>query len=214
MGSHAVYSEDFSLIGNPFDSRLGRVNLQMTRLFILAALVQFSTDSAFEYLDGIEIKRVLRLVGVPDEYSLKVLEDLCRFRFIHTASHDKPSFKSNFYPSRLGGYIVRELIGNVTFVENVLMDTFISCDETWEKLYELGKEASNASGDVVYRLELRMEKVKVFFGYIEALYSVLLGEAHKRSVPKEWKTNPFENGRLKLTENSDRAIASAKRNYR
>ncbi|PHR66343.1 hypothetical protein [Alcanivorax sp.] len=35
LGSHAVYSEDFSLIGNPFDSRLGRVNLQMTRLFVV-----------------------------------------------------------------------------------------------------------------------------------------------------------------------------------
>ncbi|MCV5714540.1 hypothetical protein OFN39_35565, partial [Escherichia coli] len=42
LGNQAVYSEAYSLVGNPFDSRLGRTNFQLLRLFVLAALVQYS----------------------------------------------------------------------------------------------------------------------------------------------------------------------------
>lgn len=213
LGSYAVYSEESSLIGNPFDSRLGRTNLQMVRMFILSALVQYSSDSTFQYLDGIEIRKRMRLIGVSDEYTLKALSDLCKLRFIHTASHDEAEFSSNFYPSRLGGYIVRDLISNITFVENVMMDTFISDDSVWNELTEIGKKISNSSGDVVKRLEYRIQKINVFYEYINSLYRLILSEGQKRNLPKEWKTNPFDDAHTSLKTNMDKAMLSAKRNY-
>ncbi|ROQ28585.1 hypothetical protein [Gallaecimonas pentaromativorans] len=213
VGNNAVYSEESSLIGNPFDSRLGRTNLQMTRLFILSALVQYSTDSSFQYLDGIEIRKNMRDIGISDEYTLKSLDDLCKLRFIHTATHEKANFSSNFYPSRLGGHIVRDLISNFTFVENTMMDTFISDEKTWIKLSELGKDIGNASGNVVKRLEYRINKVGIFFDYMNDLYNQILMEGKKRNLPKEWKTNPFDDAKRQLHGNMKKAMESAVRNY-
>lgn len=213
VGSYSVYSEETSLIGNPFDSRLGRTNLQMVRMLILTALVQYSSESTFQYISGSDIKKIMRKIGISDEYTLQALNDLCESRFIHTASHDKADFTSNFYPSRLGGYIVRDLISNMTYVENIMMDTFISCDDTWAKMSDLGKLIQNSSNDVVKRLEHRVKKVQIFFDYITNLYTQLLSEANKRNLPKEWKTNPFIDARSKLERNMKAAVYSAERNY-
>lgn len=214
LGSHAVYSEEYSLIGNPFDARLGRTNLQMVRLFILNALVQYSTDPSFQYVDGIEIRKHMRSIGVSDNSTLKALNDLCKLRFIHTASHDKASFSSNYYPSRLGGYIVRELISNVTFVENIMMDTFISDEVCWQKLNELGTKISGSPRSIVKRLELRFDKIKVFYPYMNTLYTELLKESQKRNLPIEWKSNPFDSGSRNLSLNMEAAMASANKNYK
>lgn len=213
LGSNAVYSEETSLIGNPLDSRLGRTSLQMTRMLILAALVQYSTDSTFQYLDGIEIKKHMRTIGISDEYTIKSLRDLCKLRFIHTASHETAEFSSNYYPSRLGGYIVRDLLSNITFIENIMMDTFISDESTWDKLKEFGKEIDNLTGDVVKRLECRLERIRIFYKYVSDLFVVILAECQKRNLPKEWKTNPFDDGLKNLELNMKKAIASAVRNY-
>lgn len=213
LGSHAVYSEEYSLIGNPFDSRLGRTNLQMVRMFILTALVQYSTDSTFQYIDGLEIRKEMRLIGIADKYTIKALSDLCRLRFIHTASHDHAEFSSNYYPSRLGGYIVRDLISNIVFIENIMMDTFISDDKTWNGLSDLGRKIGNSSGDVIKRLEYRFNKIDLFFEYIRSLYDQMLIESQKRNLPKEWKTNPFEDACFHLKANMKTAMESAYRNY-
>ncbi|NSM25808.1 hypothetical protein HT094_16660 [Shewanella sp. ZOR0012] len=213
LGSYPVYSEETSLIGNPFDSRLGRTNLQMVRMFILSALVQYSSESTFQYLSGTEIKTIMRMIGISDEYTLRALDDLCRLRFVHTASHDKADFTSNFYPSRLGGYIIRDLISNMMYIENIMMDTFISSEDIWSKMSELGNKIQNSSNDVVKRLELRIEKINVFYSYISSLYNQLLSESHKRNLPKEWKTNPFSDSCSKLERNMKAALYSAKRNY-
>lgn len=213
LGSYSVYSEETSLIGNPFDSRLGRTNLQMVRMFILSALVQYSTDSTFQYLDGMEIRKRMRLIGIADEYTLKALRDLCELRFIHTASHDKAEFSSNYYPSRLGGYIIRDLISNNTFMENVMMDTFISDENVWNTLSEIGRKIQNSSGDVVKRLEYRFEKIHVFYDYLSMLYNQILSEGQKRNLPKEWKSNPFDESKNNLNKQMEVALASARRNY-
>jgi hypothetical protein len=213
LGNYSVYSEETSLIGNPFDSRLGRTNLQMVRMFILSALVKYSTDSTFQYVDGLEIKTRMRLIGVADEYTLKALSSLCELRFIHTASHNKAEFSSSFYPSRLGGYIVRDLISNITFLENMMMDTFISDDAVWQQLNDLSHRIQESAGDVVKRLEYRFEKINLFFDYIASLYCQLLSEGQKRNLPMEWKTNPFEDAKSDLATNMEVALASARRNY-
>lgn len=213
LGNQAVYSEAFSLIGNPYDSRQGRTNLQLLRLFVLSALVQHSSNPQFQYLEGTEIRKWMLEIGVPEENLLNVLKDITKQRFIHTASHDAASFNSSYFPSRLGGHIVRELVGNFTFIENVMMDTFIGDTETWETLVKHEKEIYSER-NIVKRVKLRTIKVKDFSDYVERLYASLLEEAQKRSLPKEWCSNPLREAKHLLDKHCVLAIESAKRNYR
>lgn len=213
LGNQAVYSESFSLIGNPFDSRLDRTKLQMLRLFILSSLVQHSSEASFQYLEGTEIKKQLRTIGIGDREALKALEDLCKLRFVHTASHNQPDFNSSYYPSRLGGHIIRDLIFNFTFIENVMMDTFIADETTWDSLTKLGREIGNKSDDIVARLESRIERVKIFYNYMTNLYSEFVEESNKRALPKEWRFNPLDEGYNILDGNLIRAHDSAVKNY-
>ncbi|EKK1470205.1 P-loop NTPase fold protein [Escherichia coli] len=213
LGNQAVYSEAYSLVGNPFDSRLGRTNFQLLRLFVLAALVQYSADPAFQYIDGIDIRKQLRKIGVGDDDSIAILRDLCKLRFISTAGHDVPEFKSSFYPTRLGGYITKELISNFTFVECTMMDSFIANEKVWEDLKGFERLIINSSSDVIKRLEYRKERAQIFFDYMLELYSSLLEEANKRVLPKEWRTNPLQEARYSFIENLNKALQSAQRNY-
>ncbi|HGM4957412.1 TPA: P-loop NTPase fold protein [Serratia liquefaciens] len=213
LGNQAVYSEAYSLVGNPFDSRQGKTNFQLLRLFVLAALVQHSADPAFQYIDGVDIRKNLRKIGVGDDDTLTVLRDLCTLRFISTAGHDTPEFKSSFYPTRLGGYIAKELISNFMFIECTMMDTFISDESVWEKLKNFERLIMNSSNDVIKRLGYRIERANMFFEYMQKLYDLLFEEANKRALPKEWRTNPLKEAHYTFSDNLEKALQSAQRNY-
>ncbi|MDU8618520.1 hypothetical protein RYB67_08105 [Pseudomonas syringae] len=213
LGNQSVYNEAFSPIGNPYDSHLERTTLQLTRLFILSALVQYSSDASFQYLDGIEINKLLRSVGIGDEVALKVLNDLCKFRFCYTGGHGIADFKSSYYPSRLGGYIIRDLISNFMFVENIMMDTFVADDKVWDQLNSLGRQISNSYHSRTLRVYYRIERVKAFHSYMTNLYSVLCDEAIRRALPKEWHVNVLKEIYPALELNMRNALESAERNY-
>src|SRR5262249_18415584 len=55
LGTQQVYSEEFSAIGNPFDSRLAKSEAQLLRLYILAAIVTLSSERSFRHLEGSDI---------------------------------------------------------------------------------------------------------------------------------------------------------------
>ncbi|WP_221178521.1 hypothetical protein [Pseudomonas fluorescens] len=179
----------------------------------MSALVQYSSDASFQYLDGIEINKAMRSVGIGDEVALKVLEDLCRFRFCYTGGHGVADFKSSYYPSRLGGYVIRDLIANFMFVENMMMDTFVADERVWEKLNSLGRDISNSYNSRTLRVCYRIERVKVFHSYMADLYSVLCEESVKRVLPKEWHVNVLREVYPALELNMRNALESAERNY-
>lgn len=133
LGNQSVYSEEFSVIGNPFDSRLGKSNGGLLRMFVLSALVR-QNNAAGGHLDGPDIRDVIRSIGFSEDDTLRVLSDLCDLRFVNTRSHGKADMNSGYYASRLGGHVVRALIADLTFVENILMDTFISDKDIWDLL--------------------------------------------------------------------------------
>lgn len=212
LGNQSVYSEEYSVIGNPFDSRLGRTQEQLLRLFVLSALVKLSSENSFQYIDYITIRDKLHKIGFSHDNSIKVLSDLCTLRFIHTSSHSKPDENSNFYPSRLGGYVIRELIVNFTFLENVMMDTFIASKETWDELKKLCKNINNER-DIVKKIKLRIKRVNVFYEYIIQLYNPILEEANKRVLDANWTANPLKELKPTLDEHLQRVLNSAQKNY-
>ncbi|RDS80031.1 hypothetical protein DWU99_20425 [Dyella psychrodurans] len=212
LGNQNVYSEAFSVIGNPFDSRLSRSSSQMLRMFVLAGLVRFGSDATAEFIDGSSLRDVCRKLGYGDASVTKVIQDLCRLRFAQTASHEEPKFSSSFFATRLGGYVVRELIADFTFLEAMLMDTFISHDGLWETLKALTAQIANEK-DTVRRIGLRIERIRKFWKNLSDQYFLLLSEALRRGLPAEWCTNPFTELEHAFEANCSKVISSAQRIY-
>ncbi|MGI3017748.1 P-loop NTPase fold protein [Shewanella algae] len=212
LGNQSVYSEEYSVIGNPFDSRIGRSNGELLRLFVLAALVKQGGTNSSSHLDGPEIRDNIKTIGFSESDTLDVLGDLCNLRFIHTRSHGKADMQSGYFASRLGGHIVRNLLGDFTFVENVMMDTFISCRDCWEELKRLSS-AIQDERNVVERIKVRAQRVEIFYDYMIQQYKPIQDEAIKRGLDPIWLGNPLEEMRASLAENLERATKSAERNY-
>ena len=212
LGNEPVYSEQMSVLGNPFDARLGRTNCQLLRLFVLSALVTLSSSSDFQYVSGFAIRDWLSKLGFGDDTTLAVLTDLCRMRLVHTAAHGKADIAANYYPSRLGGYVIRLLIADLTFLEAVMMDTFVADAEVWDRLTQLSEEI-DAERNIVNRLKLRHDRLDEFYAYVSSLYTPILDEALRRGLPKEWCGNPLRDVEKTFERDKAKAMASATRLY-
>lgn len=212
LGNQQMYSEELSVIGNPFDSRLARTEAQLVRLYVLNAIVLLSGSKSFRYLEGEEIRRCLREIGFGDNITEKVVVDLCRMRFMHTISHTQPSLDASFVVSRLGGYIIRRFIGDMMYLENVMVDTFIADGEVWEKIRSRTAQVY-AERNVVKRMEHRKARVSIFFNYMKSLYAPLREESVRRALPREWCVNPLEAIQSEFDSRMARAMSSAQRLY-
>lgn len=213
LGNRSVYDESFSVIGNPLDSKLNQNNSELLRLFILAGLVrQYSLNSSV-FITAEDIKNALAEIGFKEDIVLQVLKDLCEKRFIHTKSHKIADMQSSFYPSRLGGHVIKILLSDLAFIENILMDTFISDNEIWHQLKQLSEQILNERSNIVKRLKIRIERVQTFYSYMKKLYSPLLEQAQIRNLETIWLTNPLEEAQKDLYENCERAISRATQNY-
>lgn len=212
LGNQSVYSEEYSVIGNPFDSRLGRSNGELLRMFVLNALVKQSANSGSGSLDGPNIRDNLKSIGFSEADTMDVLSDLCEKRFIHTKSHGKAEINSSYFASRLGGHIIRSLLSDFTFIENILMDTFIADKEVWEELKSLSHQITD-DRNVVSRIKLRATRCEKFYEYMITQYQPLLEEATKRKLDPSWLSNPLEEMFSELKSNMEKAISSAERNY-
>ena len=211
-GNQALYSEKTSVIGNPFDARCGKTEIQLLRLFILVSLVQSSGVQTFQGFTGEEIRSAIREIGYGDDVTLRILQDLCRLRFAYTLSHSPASLDATFVPSRLGGYIIKELIGNFTFLEAAMGDTFIADEEVWQELRRLTDLIYNER-DVICRVGFRTTRARVFFSYMKDSYSSLRNESLRRALSSEWCSNPLENIERQFFDNLTQAERSAERNY-
>ena len=212
LGNRSVYSEQYSVIGNPFDAHLSRTGAQLLRIFVLNALVMKSSNKKFRSLDGLRIKEACNKVGFSDDYILKVLKDLCRLNFLHTSSHGPANLSASYFPSRLGGYVVRELIANLTFVENVMMDTFIDDAAIWEELRRLS-DMIRDDKNITNRVIVRTERVKVFYEFMLTSYRPIQEEAQRRALSSEWCGSALSEAKEKLWQECAKAIKSSKRNY-
>lgn len=211
LGNQSVYSEKFSVIGNPFDSRLGKSNGGLLRMFVLSALVKQNNVEG-GHIDGPDIRDNIRSIGFSEDDTLKVLTDLTELRFIHTKSHGNADLNSGYYASRLGGHVVRALIADLTFIENILMDTFISDKEIWDRLRDLTQQIRDER-EIVVRMELRVERAKLFYHLMTDQYLSLLDEARKRGLDPVWLGNPLEEMRAAFEADTSKALHSAQRNY-
>ena len=131
---------------------------------------------------------------------------------MHTIAHTPPSLEASFIVSRLGGYIVRHFIGDMMFLENIMVDTFIADRDIWDRI-RTQTAAIYAERDTLKRMAHRKKRVLTFFDYMKSLYAPLKEESLRRGLPKEWCVNPLEAIEADFTSRLNRAMSSAQRNY-
>lgn len=212
LGNRRAYSEEFSPIANPFDSKLSINSAQLLRLYILTGIVNFASSQSFRHIDGTEILENMRKIGFGDQIVLRTLQDLCKYRLLNTASHNEPDLQSSFFPTRLGGYIVRDLIAYFAFIENVMFDTFISDSTIWEKLRSLSHQIEGER-NLLNRVKLRVNRVEIFIKHLKDLFLPLQQESQRRNLVAEWCSNPFDDTAGKLKDELARVTQSANKNY-
>lgn len=212
IGSRSVYFEEYSPIANPFDARLDMSSAQMLRMFILHGLVNHAARKNFEAVAGETIRKICLEIGFAPDITLKVLEDLCRARYIFTVSHSPANFEADFIPSRLGGYVIRNLISNFVFLENTSMDTFIEDEALWQELRSETEEVFRIR-QTTGRIRKRVDRVRLFFGHLINRYSTISSEAARRGLSAEWLGDPLSDALPNLNANLDRIVQSSTRNY-
>lgn len=211
-GNQSIYNDTFSAIGNPFDAKLGRSQTQFLRLYILSVLVSLASERSFDGIEAGEIIGVLEKLGISERYTEKVLRDLMEQRYIFSRSHQEYSRESVLVPSRLAGYVVRELVGRFVFIENTMMDTFIGDDAAWQRIKDLMRQVY-AEYDRTRRFRLRKEAAQAFFDYAARGIQQLVDQAEMRNIPRLWCVNPMEQVRVDFENDLQRALRSALRNY-
>lgn len=212
LGNRSVYSEEYSVIGNPFDARLFQTKAQLLRLYILTGVVNIGSKGNVQSVSGTEIQNTLYNLGFGETVVERLLKDLCRLRFLRTWGQSEPSVSSGFLATRLGGYVVRELIGNMMFLENVMMDTFIPDDKVWRELRN-DTDKIYSQRDTIAKLHIRKDRVRRFFMFMESMYQPLTEESLRRGLAADWCTNPIHDIQPHLEENLQRALRSARRHY-
>lgn len=212
IGSRSVYSEDYSPIANPFDARLDMSSAQMLRVFLLHGLANHAARRNSEAVSGESIRRICLEIGFAPDITLKVLEDLCRARYVFTVSHGPANFEADFIPSRLGGFVIRNLISNFVFLENTSMDTFIEDEVVWQELRSETDEVFRTR-KITEKIQKRVDRVKLFYNHMIDRYSAISNEAARRGLPVEWLGNPLQDAKANLDANCARIIQSAGRNY-
>ena len=210
QGGASVYKESLSTIGNPFDARLGRTEAQLLRVYVLSALVNMASLPSFRYAEVQSVFEALRKLGFGSDTSMRTLQDLCSCRFAFNVAHTEVTEFSSLVPSRLGGYVIRDLIKDFVFLEAMMMDTFIPDEGVWAKLRQLTQDIEQER-DTIRRIELRIQRVREFFTMLHGMSQGLTDEAIRRSLPKEWCVNPFT--LADLEQELTRVHASATRNY-
>ena len=72
LDNRSIYSEEYSVIGNPFDAKLALTKVQLLQLFVLTALVNYGSAKAFQHSAGEDTRGALEISGsvttLRDEY--------------------------------------------------------------------------------------------------------------------------------------------------
>lgn len=212
LGNQNVYREDFSVFGNPFDARLGRSDLQLLRLYLMSVLVSYSSQKEFEGLPARELIENLERIGVSEASSEAVIKDLIRFRYAFSRSHQSYTRETIIIPSRLCGYVVRELIARMVFIETVMFDTFIGDDQTWDAIKE-NMRLIYRERNLVRKIGMRREVASLFFDFLEEHLEPIVAQARARGLAPQWCINVLSRVRDEFKEDMTRAISSARRNY-
>ncbi|MCW2957196.1 MAG: hypothetical protein JWO69_2065 [Thermoleophilia bacterium] len=167
LGQRRFYREEDSLLPDIFDAKLATQGKQLLRLHLVSKLVANAAVANYEGALLENLRADLFQIGVSDADFGSVIGELLNFKVIRTADGRSLAEKSQLLPTRLGGYLVRELIGTFSYIELCSIDANIFIDEHWHTLKDLTLRIDAASG--YKQLMLRCERAESFVKYLRDL---------------------------------------------
>ncbi|MDO8911800.1 MAG: hypothetical protein Q8N10_17140 [Phenylobacterium sp.] len=212
FGNQSIYRDEFSPLINPFDAKTGRSESQFLRIYIMNALVSAASTKTFQGLEAGEIVSSLEKMGFSQRITNKVIHDLIRARVCFSRSHQDYTLDSVLVPTRLCGYIARDLVSRMVFLETVIFDTFIYDDPVWAQVKTAMKTVYSEHRPVE-KFRKRKEIAKIFFDWCEQEVNKLCNEAGRRNLGPFWTNNPISRLKVDFDNELDRAFRSAVRNY-
>ncbi|MFV3408785.1 hypothetical protein ACNH6C_09275 [Bdellovibrio bacteriovorus] len=185
LGNKKFYDDSTSLLPNIYDSKLGSRDLQQLRLRITAMLVTGASEAAFDGKPIEEIISNLHRRAISEVDVLSVLNRLHQTRLIRTPDGLPPTPTSKIFPTRLAGYIVRNLAYEFAYSEFCSLDTVIFDEDSWQGLLELNTKVQLAK-ESPEKVEYRIQRTKLFFEYIAKLEDSWIVESKRRGLDPEW----------------------------
>lgn len=168
FGQRKFYREEDSLLLNLFDAKIGGRAFQMLRIHLLELLCASASASDASGVEVTQIINELYKMGLPDQEVMHCLNTLHRGGLIRTTEgFDELPPSASLLPTRLGGYLLRELSGEFTYLEACALDAYIYDRETWDALREITEQVESKTG--MARLELRIKRVETFLEYCSAI---------------------------------------------
>jgi hypothetical protein len=212
FGNQSIYRDEFSPFLNPFDAKTGRSESQFLRLYIMSALVWAASTKTFEGIEAAEVVVSLEKLGFSRRITDAVIEDLIKGRLCFSKSHQSYNLDSVLVPSRLCGYVVRDLVARLVYIETTVFDTFIYDDVVWLEI-KAAMKSVYSERNLVNKFRKRKEIARIFFDWVEREMQNLCNEAAKRNLGPLWTNNPMTRVRDEFQQELDRALRSAVRNY-
>ena len=184
FGDRKYYSEQTSVIPNIFDLKNSIAGNQLLRWEILSYLVSQANSPSYSGTAGEAIVADLLRIGIRNIDTIKAINSLEDFNLLTPASGLPHDVKTNLYPSRFGGYLVKELSSSFMYFEPCLIDSSIHDDEIWTKLFDISNEVESKRH--MEKIEARILRSKIFLDYLTNLEETWIGMANQAKLDHHW----------------------------
>lgn len=212
LGGRRFYREEDCLLANMFCAKLGIPSLQLLRLHIADYLVHMSGQPSFEGVPFDELVATLHQVGVAHREIEQVIRPLLESSIIRTVDGAPLADESRLLPTRLAGFLTRDLMGKFNYAEMCAIDAHIYDDVLWEQIKTLTAKIQSETNRIT-TMRLRIKRVEAFVTSLVACEEKWVIEAKRRNLGSGWIESPIrERIQPALQEEYLRVLNSAQRN--
>ncbi len=166
LGQWRYYRENRAECINLFDSHLGGSKLRLVRLTLLNLLIQRAQHEQTVEVPFSDCMSLLSDIGFSETQLIRCLGELQAHGLIRSVAASPIDPDSTLVVTRSGGYYAKVLTRKFVYCEECLYDTAIEKESIWEVLANLSEEIEESGSNLVRRMELRAERIKVFLDYL------------------------------------------------
>jgi len=165
LGKRKFYRDEESMLPNIFDFKDAAPGAQLLRFRIVQYLVQEAVMPSFEGTRVEAIADQLHRIGIAESDVMRALKQLFDARVLRTADGLEVNSGSVILPTRLAGYVIKELSHWFSYLEMCCIDSSIYSDEKWTELSIITQEIQGISG-MQGRIAARIRRVEMFLDYL------------------------------------------------
>lgn len=181
LGPRRHYREEESLLLNLLDAKLNRKTTSLLRLHLTSYLARRASEPGFDGLPYQDLVDEVQRTGIPASDVQKACGDLVGGRVLRTGDGLGIADDSVLLPTRLAGYLIRELAWQFQYLDICVVDANIYEQEAYDELTGLTRRIESTT-DVSSRLNLRLERVTRFLAYLRLIEETWTVECKRRGL--------------------------------